>query len=97
MTAEEIESRLKQLDAQLAPLYSEQRMLLQRQLELRAGFKCGDVIEWSDGRYQGRVICLLPWLDEVGYVVRRIRKNGSEGGECKVYPFHKPQPVRIKP
>ena len=95
MNAEEIEARLKQLDAQLAPLYSEQRMLMQRQLELRAEFKCGDVIEWECGR-RGRVIRLVPWIDRVAYVVRSIRKDGSEGGEHKIHPYQKPKKV-IKP
>lgn len=84
-----LEQRLAELDEQLGPLNLEREAVWQQILTERSPFKVGDVIAW--GKFVGRVVEIVEWVSgEPMWKVRRIRKDGSEGGISRVYSFDKP-------
>ena len=84
----ELEGQLEELKQHLSPLLAECRRLEREILLAKSQFKIGEVILWEGRR--GRVVDVRPWLDGVSWVVRRIRKDGSEGMLCDVRHWNNP-------
>lgn len=91
MTLQDIEARLAELEKSIAPLMEERSQLKQARLACLSPFKVGDSIRWEGGRYQGRVVDILSWLDSPMWLVRIIRRDGTDGTERKVYPYQQPE------
>jgi hypothetical protein len=91
--------RINELDALISPLATERALLKQQLLEEKSPLKVGDLVEWGNSKYygrknRGRVRVIRNWVcGDVRWDVSRIRKNGSEGCNCFVYPYM--NPVRI--
>jgi len=87
-TKEEIQARVDDLQAQVDPLLKELDELNQRLLEMSSPFKVGDEIAWNGGKRRGRVLSIRRWYgNECSWVVRNIRKDGSEGSKQTVYSY----------
>lgn len=89
------QKRIEEIDTIVRPLLAERAVLQQNILEMKSVFKVGDIIEWDDGKRCGQVRRIMNWTGgEPMWLVTRIRKDGSEGFDCKVR--HYQGPVLVK-
>ena len=85
-------ARIKELEAMISPLEDEAAKLRKQLLDSKSEIKTGDIITWRNGSRTARVLDIIPWVcGEPMWRVINIRKDGSEGSICKVYPYDKPQ------
>lgn len=94
MNLETLETELLDVKAQQRALAVRSNELQQAILALRAPYKNGDTIEWgSPGDEKRGVVCgFQSWcVNNITYIVKRLRKDGSTGATVKVYPYDKPR------
>jgi len=88
VNADQIKSRISELDAAIGPLSDERSRLNQELLEMGSPFGVGDKIQWKGKT--GIVRKIIRWVDEPMWVVQAILKDGSLGSGVKVYPYYNP-------
>jgi tetrahydromethanopterin S-methyltransferase subunit G len=60
-------------------------------MRLKAQFKIGDTITWDTGVRRGIVEGYFDWVEQVGYLVTNLRKDGTEGSKARIRPYQKPR------
>lgn len=87
---------ISELDAQIASLKLKRCQIEHKLMAIQSPFSIGDKIQWDSGKQTriGRVVEFSRWYDDrVILVVRRIKKNGTDGEKTSVYPVAKPRPA----
>lgn len=86
--------------AEIGRLREEELRLKQRIVARHAIAQVGELIEWDFGSKgqvrRGKIESMRAWnssLTEVEYLVRVVRKDGSEGDLKHVYPYYTPRKV----
>ena len=86
--ASEIKLRIAELEAVIEPLQRELDKMKRQLLEMSSKYKAGDIITWNGGKRRGMVLEIRRWCgNDFYYVVRNIRKDGTEGEKAKVYSY----------
>lgn len=89
-TIQEIEKEIAELNNQIEPLIERRVKCEDELLTLKSQFKIGDVIIWR-GR-KGRVEGIKEWCcGKPMWIVRNIRKDGTDGSKCYVRDYQAPQ------
>ena len=88
---------MKWLRSEIARLEAQLEAQVAEHLEDVAVFKKGAVITWKTGSRvgKGRVVGFEAWSSwsdepEVTYKVIQVRKDGTDGTKCNVYPYMNP-------
>ena len=96
MTEKELKhfrSQLQSVNDRISDLMVQRTALQSRIAEHYSQFKCGDAIQWGNGKRRGRVMQIVCGISLTSpkWKVAVLRKDGSEGRKTTVYSWDTPE------